>query len=755
MSGFIYDQATDDLLYILDGNNLASAFKYDNAGRLIKTYREVPNQDAFIGGFKVQGKNRYKYALGAASVDIYPDNINYYDCLESPPVDDDSCPELNNPSALDSDGDGLPDACDDDDDNDGILDDEDNCPLTPDDSTDSDGDGVPDACDPDDDNDGIPDEDDNCPLIANTNQTDSDGDGIGNACDDTIFPDTDGDGIPDNQDNCPLIHNPSQTDLDGDGYGDNCDNCPALSNLNQVDNDQDGIGDNCDNCLGVYNPQQLDNDNDGIGNDCDPVDSCDPDDPGFVDTDGDGIGDACDDTNDCGNVDSDGDGIYDKCDPCYLDPNPDCGTDCGNTDSDNDGIYDSCDPCPDDPTNQCDNDCTSFDIDNDGIGDKCDNCYDTSNPNQSDIDNDGIGDACDNCIYVANSNQTDANNNGIGDACEEDCSVGLDSDNDGVSNDCDNCIKEPNSNQLDTDNDGIGDACDNCATDFNPNQSDCDNDGIGDVCDNNNSSCKYRKLVFRSLVQDCPASYDPVYKATALFGSGEYQYEWRWLIDESNDVWSNFTVGDQLQHIPYVVKLGSSNGITFKHDKFWNLEVKITDLVTNEVVSGTTSYTAEPQYNYTIPSDIHRLEVSACSDGCGDSKYNLHIYSADPNLASSFKYEYAFFDKESNVWTDYIDVSSTNGEFCPPTYLVNYGACQNNYLLYAPVTIRVTNLDTGEISGNEEYYGVYLDCIEDTNIDPTSIITIDAIEQPEIGPTKIVKRNNIGGNINSVRGFNY
>lgn len=755
VSGFIYDQATDDVLFILDGNNLASAFKYDNAGRLIKTYREIPNQDVFIGGFKVQGKNRYKYALGGASVDIYPDNINYYDCLESPPLDDDSCPELNDPSALDSDGDGLPDACDDDDDNDGILDDEDNCPLTPDDSTDSDGDGVPDACDPDDDNDGIPDEDDNCPLTTNTNQTDADGDGIGDACDDTVFPDTDGDGIPDNQDNCPLIHNPSQTDLDGDGYGDNCDNCPALSNPDQVDNDEDGIGDNCDNCLGVYNPQQLDNDNDGIGNDCDPVDSCDPDDPGFVDTDGDGIGDACDDTNDCGNIDSDGDGIYDKCDPCYLDPNPDCGTNCGITDSDNDGIYDTCDPCPDDPTNQCDNDCTSFDIDNDGIGDKCDNCYDTSNPNQSDLDNDGVGDACDNCIYIANSNQTDTNNNGIGDACEQDCTSGLDSDNDGVSNDCDNCLKEANSNQLDTDNDGIGDVCDNCATDFNPNQSDCDGDGIGDVCDKDNSSCKYGKLVFRSLVQDCPAPYDPLYKATALFGSGEYQYEWRWLIDESNGQWSNYVLGEQLQHIPYAVQVASTNSTTYKFYKYWNLEVKITDLVTNEVVTGTTSYTGEPQYNYMIPNDIHRLEVSTCNDGCGESAYNLHIYAADPNLANSFKYEYAFYDKESNSWTDFIDVSSTNGEFCPPTYLVSYGACQNNYLLYTPVTLRVTNLDTGEISGNEEYYGVYLDCVEDANIDPTSIITIDSIEQPEIGPTKIVKRNSIGGNINSVRDFNY
>ncbi len=47
---------------------------------------------------------------------------------------------------------------------------------------DTDSDGFEDACDPDDDGDGVPDEDDNCPLVANADQADWNGDGVGDAC---------------------------------------------------------------------------------------------------------------------------------------------------------------------------------------------------------------------------------------------------------------------------------------------------------------------------------------------------------------------------------------------------------------------------------------------------------------------------------------------------------------------------------------------------------------------------------------------
>lgn len=91
----------------------------------------------------------------------------------------------------------------------------------------------------DDDADGVLDSEDNCPEDYNPGQEDADGDGPGDACD-----------------NCPVAPNPEQTDGDGDGIGDLCDTC--------TDTDDDGYGDpgypdnTCeeDNCPYSFNPDQ-------------------------------------------------------------------------------------------------------------------------------------------------------------------------------------------------------------------------------------------------------------------------------------------------------------------------------------------------------------------------------------------------------------------------------------------------------------------------------------------------------------------
>jgi CSLREA domain-containing protein len=79
------------------------------------------------------------------------------------------------------------------------------------------------------DQDGIVNTQDNCPLSSNPQQIDTDSDGVGDVCD-----------------NCSAMANPDQIDTDSDGIGNVCDNCLEIANPDQIDTDADGSGDSCD-----------------------------------------------------------------------------------------------------------------------------------------------------------------------------------------------------------------------------------------------------------------------------------------------------------------------------------------------------------------------------------------------------------------------------------------------------------------------------------------------------------------------------
>jgi hypothetical protein len=88
------------------------------------------------------------------------------------------------------------------------------------------------------DDDGVKNEQDNCPDVSNAGQEDGDDDEVGDACD-----------------NCPTKANPPietlgsgliQRDHDGDKRGDACDLCPHLAAASDTDGDADGIGAACD-----------------------------------------------------------------------------------------------------------------------------------------------------------------------------------------------------------------------------------------------------------------------------------------------------------------------------------------------------------------------------------------------------------------------------------------------------------------------------------------------------------------------------
>ena len=182
-------------------------FAYDATG-LIEAYPTLATSTALAWAGTQNGSGRGYNWIEADGIHRVHYNDGSYDAFR-----DLQGTELQNTAILDcpvsADADG-----------DGVADSDDNCPNTPNpDQLDSDGNGVGDACD-DSDGDGVPDLVDNCRGKPNANQTDSDGDGIGDACE--VW-DTDNDGVPNMVDNCPDQFNPDQTDSDGNGIGDVCD----------------------------------------------------------------------------------------------------------------------------------------------------------------------------------------------------------------------------------------------------------------------------------------------------------------------------------------------------------------------------------------------------------------------------------------------------------------------------------------------------------------------------------------------------
>ncbi|MCB9855372.1 MAG: thrombospondin type 3 repeat-containing protein [Phycisphaerales bacterium] len=135
-----------------------------------------------------------------------------------------------------------------------------------------------------------------------------------------------------------------------------------------------------------------------------------------------------------------------------------------NNDCNANGIPDRCEP----------------DTDEDGVIDDCDVCPDVSDPDQLDQDGDGTGDACDLCPLDPNKIEPGICGCGFADA--------PDTDGDGLPNDCD----------LDDDNDGVPDVDDVCPANAVGLPVDCNGRALRDC----NGDCEVNGLDLQCIVNE-------------------------------------------------------------------------------------------------------------------------------------------------------------------------------------------------------------------------------------------------------------
>ncbi|WP_392449824.1 Ig-like domain-containing protein [Staphylococcus massiliensis] len=406
------------------------------------------------------------------------------------------------PMNSDSDGDGLKDG-DEDADGDGTSNSKDDYPNDVkrqiDKQLDTDGDGIPNHIDSDDDNDGLSDEVERL-LNLDPLNPDSDRNGVIDGDEDT-----DQDGTPNSNDDYPndathLVD--KQLDSDGDGIPNHIDS----------DDDNDGLSDEVERLLNL-DPMNPDSDGDGVTDgdedtDADGTPNVNDDYPQDatrqvnkqLDSDGDGIPNYLD-------SDDDNDGLSDEIERLLnLDPmNPDSNGDGikdGDEDTDGDGTSNMKDDYPNDSTRQID---TQLDTDGDGIPNYID----------SDDDNDGLSDEIERLLNLDPLNP-DSDGDGVSDGDEDNDADGTPNSNDDYPNDATRQIDKqidtdgdgiPNYLDSDDDNDGLPDEVERLLN-LDPLNSDSDGDGIYDGNEDHNQNGISNKNEFSQAVPSHKLKHD-------------------------------------------------------------------------------------------------------------------------------------------------------------------------------------------------------------------------------------------------------
>jgi len=381
---------------------------------------------------------------------------------------------------------------------------------------DTDGDGLNNSADSDDDNDNIPDTEE---IVLGTDplKSDTDGDGLSDGVEyfttstSPVNGDTDNDGIRDGKEYLEIGTDPNVADTDGGGVNDGTeltlggDPLDESDDKEMMDSDGDGLSDATEIMIGS-DPYSKDTDGGGAndmveflynGNLTNPMD-----DLHYIDTDGDGLSDADEiliDT-DKEDWDTDGGGASDGMEVTYgFDPlnrsddyplldndhdgllnfeEAELGTNENRSDTDLGGLDDGYEVDAGlDPLDPSDD--AKLDSDSDDLPDVFEQDTYNTDPFDSDSDNDGLSDGEEINLYGTDPNDADTDGDGLSDRWE--VTHGLnplaqDSDGDRLS-DYLEMIYGTNPNEKDTDEDGIWDG-DETHTD--PLVDDTDWDGISD-----------------------------------------------------------------------------------------------------------------------------------------------------------------------------------------------------------------------------------------------------------------------------------
>ena len=478
----------DTLFVSQNGNGKITAYDLSDNGKSGEEIDTIQTSAYFIMGLEI-GPDGHLYFVDNGKdqvVRIDP----YFDVDADGVLDDaDNCPFIANAQQGNYDGDSFGDACDQDDDNDGIEDDSDLCMAGKKDwvsaaFNDHDMDGCHDTIeDLDDDNDGLTDTDDSCPMgeidWTSGTQTDYDRDGcrdLGEDLDDDD--DLICDGVTEDlfcvvadtqTDTCPtsrlVFTSTTLTDIDRDG-------CEDLGE--DLDDDNDGFLDVDDYCPTIVG--------DSVGTA-----------KGCIDTDGDDYADVIDDfpLEPTQWYDSDSDGYGDliqgfEGDFCVNVAGTSTQDRMGCVDSDGDGWSDAdtywrvssgADSFPDDPTQHADADYDGYGDDETGFQpDGCTDEYGTSTLDMfgcKDSDGDGWSDVNDS--FPENDSQySDKDADGFGDATDGDFPDSCPDTFGNSTNQRFGC--------LDTDGDGWDDSLDKFPSDITE-WIDTDGDGVGDNSD--------------------------------------------------------------------------------------------------------------------------------------------------------------------------------------------------------------------------------------------------------------------------------